>query len=39
MGPPLHTHSTLARLLDADPLDSLSQIIVRAHLGVQQHLA
>jgi hypothetical protein len=37
MRPPLHTHSTLACLLDADPLDSLSQIIVRAHLGVQQH--
>ena len=39
MRPPLHTHSTLACLLDADPLDSLSQIIARAHLGVQRHLA
>ena len=39
MRPPLHTHCTLARLLDADPLDCLSQIIARAHLRVQEHLA
>ena len=39
MRPPLHTHSTLACLLDADPLDSLLQIIARAHLGVQEHPA
>ena len=36
---PLHTHSIPARLLDADPHASLSQIIVRAHLGVQGHPA
>ena len=36
---PLHTHSTLARLLDADPLAALSQVIVRAHLRVLKHLA
>ena len=39
MRPPLHTHSIPARLLDADPLAFLSQIIVRAHLRVQNHLA
>jgi hypothetical protein len=39
MRPPLHTHSTLACLLDADPLASLSQVIVRAHLRVLKHLA
>ena len=39
MRPPLHTHSTLARLLDADPLAALSQVIVRAHLRVLKHLA
>ena len=39
MRPPLHTHSTIACLLDADPLDSLLQIIARAHLGVQEHPA
>jgi hypothetical protein len=38
MRPPLHTHSTLAGVLDADLLDCLSQIIVRAHLRVQEHL-
>ena len=36
---PLHTHSTLARLLDADLLAALSQIIARAHLGLQEHVA
>ena len=36
---PLHTHSTLARLLDADLLAALSQIIARTHLRVQEHLA
>ena len=39
MRPPLHTHCTLARVLDADLLDCLSQIIVRAHLRVEEHLA
>ena len=39
MRPPLHTHSILAGVLDADLLDCLSQIIVRAHLRVQEHLA
>ena len=29
----------VACLLDADPLDSLSQIIARTHLGVQRHIA
>ena len=36
---PLHTHSTLARLLDADLLAALSQIIARTHLRVKEHLA
>ena len=39
MRPRLHTHSIPACLLDADPHASLSQIIVRAHLGVQHHPA
>ena len=39
MRPRLHTHYTLARVLDADLLAALSQVSARAHLGVQEHLA
>jgi hypothetical protein len=39
MRPRLHTHSTLAHLLDADLLAALSQVSARAHLGVQELLA